>query len=197
MERYPKKAIESFKTKIEIYLFSKVIKEEGEKITNEDFLSFSVQDNVHMYEQYWQLEKSEKIKNKTVAEIEKLLEDLKSKNSDLINSLKKKYRDEFEKVFPRKEFEKLINQKKCGYCKLGIDDFNNFRKKELIRKKQLTRGWDKLEIDRKYPNLEYTKENTVMSCYWCNNAKTDEFTAEEFEKIAMSIKNVWLERLKK
>jgi hypothetical protein len=26
-----------------------------------------------------------------------------------------------------------------------------------------------------------------MACYWCNNAKTDEFTAEEFKPIGEAI----------
>lgn len=36
-----------------------------------------------------------------------------------------------------------------------------------------------------------------MSCYWCNNAKTDEFTFEEFEEIGKSFGLVWNKRLKK
>jgi hypothetical protein len=36
-----------------------------------------------------------------------------------------------------------------------------------------------------------------MACYWCNNAKTDEFTAEEFEHIGIAIGELFKERLKK
>jgi len=35
-----------------------------------------------------------------------------------------------------------------------------------------------------------------MSCYWCNNAKTDEFTAEEFAVIGKAIAMVWHDRLR-
>jgi len=35
-----------------------------------------------------------------------------------------------------------------------------------------------------------------MVCYWCNNAKTDEFTEEEFSKIGREIRNIWDDRLK-
>jgi 5-methylcytosine-specific restriction endonuclease McrA len=51
---------------------------------------------------------------------------------------------------------------------------------ESIKKNE--RGWN-FEIDRKKPNLEYTTENCVAACYWCNNAKTDEFDDVEFKPI--------------
>jgi len=66
-------------------------------------------------------------------------------------------------------------------------------KRKLFKKNE--RGWS-LEIDRKNSNLEYSKENCVMSCYWCNNAKTDEFTAEEFAVIGKAIAMVWHDRLR-
>ncbi|WP_188117205.1 hypothetical protein [Campylobacter concisus] len=34
-----------------------------------------------------------------------------------------------------------------------------------------------------------------MACYWCNNAKTDEFSPEEFKPIAEGIREVWNKRL--
>jgi len=36
-----------------------------------------------------------------------------------------------------------------------------------------------------------------MACYWCNNAKTDEFDGDEFKEIGEAIKKVWKKRLKK
>jgi 5-methylcytosine-specific restriction endonuclease McrA len=52
-----------------------------------------------------------------------------------------------------------------------------------------------MEVERFDSNLEYTKDNCAMACYWCNNAKTDEFTKEEFQPIADQIKLVWETRL--
>ena len=52
-----------------------------------------------------------------------------------------------------------------------------------------------MEIDRKEPNLEYTKENCVWCCYWCNNAKTDEFKYKEFKKVGAVIETIWNDRL--
>jgi len=60
--------------------------------------------------------------------------------------------------------------------------------------KKSERGWN-LEIDRKNSNYEYTKDNCVMCCYWCNNAKTDEFTYPEFKEIGLAFKQVWDKRL--
>ncbi len=36
-----------------------------------------------------------------------------------------------------------------------------------------------------------------MSCYWCNNAKTDEFDAEEFKVIGLVIGTTFKVRLEK
>jgi hypothetical protein len=46
----------------------------------------------------------------------------------------------------------------------------------------------RLELDRIDPDLEYDiLENIVWCCYWCNNAKSNFFTNEEFKPIALSI----------
>jgi hypothetical protein len=64
----------------------------------------------------------------------------------------------------------------------------------MLLNKHETRGYS-FEIDRKEPNLEYSTENCLMSCFWCNNAKTDEFNEKEFKIIAASIEEVWEKRL--
>ena len=69
-------------------------------------------------------------------------------------------------------------------------------KNNQIYKKHFTRG-KTIELDRKHPYKEYTKENTVRCCYWCNNAKTDEFFEDEFLKIAENITLAWNNRIKK
>ncbi len=50
-------------------------------------------------------------------------------------------------------------------------------------------------IDRKSPNEESYFENVVMACYWCNDAKTDEFDAKEFEPIGNEIEEALKGRL--
>jgi 5-methylcytosine-specific restriction endonuclease McrA len=54
----------------------------------------------------------------------------------------------------------------------------------------------KLELDRKDPDLTYENlNNLVLACYWCNNAKTDTFTNEEFMKVGEAFKAIWQKRL--
>ena len=38
-----------------------------------------------------------------------------------------------------------------------------------------------------YLPAPYNKDNCVLACYWCNNAKTDAFTADEFKPIGKEI----------
>ncbi len=52
-----------------------------------------------------------------------------------------------------------------------------------------------MEIDQKEPFEGYTDNNCVSSCYWCNNAKTDEFDVQEFKEIARGIYKAWSTRL--
>lgn len=53
-----------------------------------------------------------------------------------------------------------------------------------------------MEIDRKISEEKYDKfSNLTYACYWCNNAKTDTFTEEEFMIIGKSISYVWKQRL--
>ncbi len=53
-----------------------------------------------------------------------------------------------------------------------------------------------LEIDRKQANLPYSNiQNLVLACYWCNNAKTDTFTEQEFLQMGEVMKRIWENRL--
>lgn len=78
-------------------------------------------------------------------------------------------------------------QGRCFYCKTSEKDVAELCKKRSARSK--TRG-NKLEIERKEsaPGLNfYNSDNCVLSCYICNNAKSDLFTQEEFQPIAEKI----------
>ncbi len=86
--------------------------------------------------------------------------------------------------------------KVCYYCSLP-----EFKLIELhnipghINKRYPQRG-QSLEIDRKKSGLSYDNvDNLVLACYWCNNAKTDTFTEDEFLKIGKEIKIIWEQRL--
>lgn len=100
----------------------------------------------------------------------------------------------FPDIFPFEQFQQLTSATKCYYCELTPDEIVAMADLGVLNKKK-DRGW-KLEIDRLDSNFEYRPSNTVMCCYWCNNAKTDEFTRDEFMEIAKAIRNVWNNRLR-
>ncbi len=101
------------------------------------------------------------------------------------------------KINIRKFYEWYISQeKKCFYCGISESEIEELIKQKNIRTKRLLTRGKKLELERRNPNLEYDDlSNLVFCCYWCNNAKTDEFTEEEFKfYIAPGIKQIWEER---
>lgn len=96
------------------------------------------------------------------------------------------------------EFKEWYEQTKeeCHYCGITQAEITRlFTKDKSLTKRNRGR---KLEIDRKMPNEHYDNiKNLVYSCYWCNNAKTDTFSAIEFETIGKEIGKIWKLRLKK
>lgn len=94
------------------------------------------------------------------------------------------------------QFEKWFNlqvfNKGCVYCQLTNEQsllLYNVQRSGL--RMDGTRGGKRsrrLEIDRRDPNLPYdTLNNLVWCCYWCNNAKSNFFTEDEFKPIGASI----------
>lgn len=84
--------------------------------------------------------------------------------------------------------------KKCHYCgctKAYIEKFW----KITDSKRYGTRG-KSLEIDR-LKDENYSENNCVLACYWCNNAKSDVFTPEEFKPIGCAIGKVIQSKIKK
>lgn len=116
----------------------------------------------------------------------------KSLNSDNTKSYDKsflKYED-FENLYLQ-EKEKIC----CGYCGISEKQIEYLIERNDIKTKRLATRGRTLEIDRIRPHSGYKKENIILSCYWCNNAKTDEFSLQEFELIAKGINNSFSERL--
>lgn len=94
------------------------------------------------------------------------------------------------------QFTDWFNQEKfdkgCHYC--GTKNEESFFLYNLQRtglREDGTRGGKRgrrLEIDRKDPFKPYDDlKNLVWCCYWCNNAKSNFFTEEEFHPIAGKI----------
>ena len=100
----------------------------------------------------------------------------------------------------RKFYGKDAEDRQCLYCEIKEAHLKKlFSSGEIFTVRN--RG-DRMEIDRKDPDPKkgYIHKdgdtNIVMCCYWCNNAKTDEFKYPEFiDIIGPAIKRVWKARL--
>jgi len=89
--------------------------------------------------------------------------------------------------------EWFLKAEKCSYCGCELNTLQKFYGITKKQNKRPTRG-NSLEVDRK-KDKPYSADNCCLACYWCNNAKTDVFTHEEFKPIGKAIGNVIRERI--
>ncbi|MBI4647896.1 MAG: hypothetical protein HY738_15225 [Bacteroidia bacterium] len=120
----------------------------------------------------------------------------------MINELEKAYISIFEKALSLDNFKKIYGTddntyRKCDYCEITERDIQRLADADNIMTKHLFSRGRSMEIDRKDSFADYSKDNIVLCCYWCNNAKTDEFSYDEFKFVGKSFKQVWLSRLEK
>ncbi len=87
-------------------------------------------------------------------------------------------------------YKNNIKDSNCHYCGLTeresqkIVHFGILKSKRFPENGLFARGVNRgywLEIDRKDPDLKYSKENCVPSCYFCNNDKSDVFTDLDYK----------------
>lgn len=112
-----------------------------------------------------------------------------NKYSSIKSRVKKKPGYDLEKFWKREEFIKwyIKTEKKCFYCNSTDIEIKSFYERTTSKRKT-TRGKN-LEIDRK-EDKEYSEDNCTFICYWCNNAKSDVFSSDEFKSIGLSIGSV-------
>ncbi len=135
-----------------------------------------------------------------------------NKNKSKVGELKNLYKEEFKKNLKLEQFKEFYGQdndkRQCEYCKITESQISELIQNERIVTKRIYSRGRKMEVDRKEPNGLYTlsernkngkflNSNIVLSCYWCNNAKTDEFSYEEFKKVGKVFEQIWKERLEK
>jgi 5-methylcytosine-specific restriction endonuclease McrA len=197
-QKYQQKANDSFITKKNLYLFNKIISTDQQNINLADFKNFVInKDLVNEYTtKYWQYEPEFELRpGLTNDSIQKLISSIEKEKKLEIESFRLDYiANIFPTKYPANQFEKLIHSEECSYCGITIEMVTDLANKQQLYKKNY-RGWS-LEIDRKNSNFEYAPENCVMACYWCNNAKTDEFTYDEFKEIGHAIRQIWEKRMK-
>lgn len=205
-ERY-KKRYESimkrdFKYNLELYLFDLILNENEKNATPENFKKFKPGETlITNYRQACQ-QHTGNFEKTTISEIDKRFKCWYEKSN------LKEYKDIFYEQFADKlkvvDFKNIFNEdlkkNQCHYCGLTEADIENSIENKLDNiktRRLLTRGRS-MEIDRIDPSGDYSKENIVLCCYWCNNAKTDEFSYFEFKKfIAPEIQEIWEIRLQR
>jgi 5-methylcytosine-specific restriction endonuclease McrA len=98
------------------------------------------------------------------------------------------------------DFEPFYNwyigqEKKCAYCGITEAEINALIANGNLKTKRINTRGRTLEFDRKEPDLPYNQlDNIVLCCYWCNNAKTDTFTYDEFKKVGKVFSAIWKNR---
>ena len=83
-----------------------------------------------------------------------------------------------------------------GYCGITEVEIACLLAAGLLTTKRIATRGRRLELDRRQPEATYDElENLTLACYWCNNAKTDTFTAEEFAGVGQAFAKIWQQRL--
>ncbi|MDX9742521.1 MAG: hypothetical protein RBT59_01745 [Arcobacteraceae bacterium] len=226
MATYNEKMTDSFATKLRLFIFTKAfcknlaeyLEPKNKDTILKDFEEFNKTSlDIELTEQfsnrYFHGQKEQKIsimiadEEKSITQ-EELEQNLKLENyayfskgnqrklfgDNIYDELKKIYIVSFPNIMSADEFKILQNTDSCAYCGITVAQIQLLKDKGKISSKS-GRGTN-LEIDRKSPNLEYSRDNCCMACYWCNNAKTDEYTPSEFKAIAKGINKIWNKRLK-
>lgn len=77
-------------------------------------------------------------------------------------------------------------ENKCHYCKTSILEIRQLLNASVIRGRRVGRRGERgsnLEIDRRDPFGVYAENNCVLSCYYCNNDKSNTFDYETYVNI--------------
>lgn len=201
-ERYREIPERSFRTKLEVFLLDRLTRlSHINGITPEEFNRFEITNqSAEQYSKAWQLKETDTYieADMIIQQIDMLIERWYKEKNELKEELFRQYKALFlTDYFPFSEFESLFpvdsKQRTCHYCKISDYEVEQMRNSRKIFTKR-PRGYF-MEVDRIEPNMEYSKGNCVLACYWCNNAKSDEFSLDEFsEHIGPGIQSVWKER---
>jgi len=117
----------------------------------------------------------------------------------------KLYSKKRRKGFPSKDefvkwFENTIKSQnfKCYYCDTSIFDTRSLIDQEKLKTRKIRYGarGRNFEIDRKINSDGYTKENCVLSCYYCNNDKSYILDSEDYKKYFGGNRKKYFEYLK-
>jgi hypothetical protein len=115
--------------------------------------------------------------------------------SDRYTEIKSRVYYDLEQYWSRKDFINwyITKTQKCCYCHCTLEELAKFY--DLTNSKRKNTRGKSLEIDRREDN-QYTENNCDFCCYWCNNAKSDVFSFDEFHHIGKAIGEVIKEKIK-
>ncbi len=198
--KYQAILLRSYKTKLDVYLFIECITKGTLDNVNElEFKNFKITDAfLRMYKDACKLSYEEmlSVSDLSMRQIDGMIEHYYKENHrmDFLNI----YKDDFANILSVEDLKTIYKEEPesrcCQYCGISENDIAQLKTDKKIDTKRL-RG-SSLEFDRKEAYREYEFSNIVLACYWCNNAKTDEFSYKEFkENIAPAISNTWSNRL--
>lgn len=142
---------------------------------------------------YSEIEKRNAIDRKTISNLNK---NYKLRYSELVMLIKrirtlynnkKNQKKNKEFIFPDlynffKWYINQYNEQKgcCYYCGISEEILVNLYDKNILSSKRSKNRGRHLEIDRKDSNGKYREDNCVLSCYFCNNDKSDIFTENDY-----------------
>lgn len=109
-------------------------------------------------------------------------------NSILAKQRKYKSTDHcFEIRFTKEQFatwysDQLIKQSnKCYYCHTDQDNITKLIENGVLTSKRFTKRGKSLEVERLNSKTnQYSPENCVLICYFCNNDKSDVISSEDY-----------------
>jgi len=194
----------SFKSKLELYLFNEcIITGNLNSVSLDGIINFKINtDLVDHLERAYQLKDGKVSENDKldVVSIDTLIIEWNNNKEELKKEMLQAYATSFKRNYPIEAFQEIYpinkNLRKCTYCGINENEIENLKNNGQILTKR-ARG-STMEPDRLNSNKEYTFDNIVLACYWCNNAKTDEFTFKEsIDFLGPSIKTIWANRLAK
>ena len=92
------------------------------------------------------------------------------------------------------------NEYKCHYCQTSIFEIRSLLNHKIINGRNVRGGaWrgPNFELDRKDPNGLYTEENCVLSCYFCNNDKSNTYSYPLYKNVIGPLRKQMWQNIKK